>query len=176
MATQEKTLVTCTLKYLAKTFKIKQVRNLPALDAWLAQTTEVSELEQQMLLRFQHVLEFNVHDWNEYELGTHFIGPMFSLVDFLTSEFNHFGQREVSAVVDDILLAVWSGGWHGSQWPTGAGTAIFCVPRVQKKLDPNGDPAGQCLAAMLVGQTLNLHTFPIYGCHAVGDSWRLYDS
>lgn len=104
MATQEKTLVTYTLKYLAKTFKIKQVRNLPALDAWLAQTTEVSELEQQMLLRFQHVLEFNVHDWNEYELGTHFIGPMFSLVDFSTSEFNHFGQREVSAVVDDILL------------------------------------------------------------------------
>ena len=171
MATQEKTLVTCTLKYLDKTFKIKQVRNLPALDAWLVQPAEVSELEQQILLRFQRVLEFNVHDWNEYELDTHFIGPMFSLVDFSTSEFNHFGQREISAMVDDILLygrvdGMVASGRREPELP------FFAFQEYKRNLDPNGDPAGQCLAAMLVGQALNQYPFPIYGCYAVGDSWR----
>jgi hypothetical protein len=171
MATQEKTLVTCTLKYLDKIFKIKQVSKLPALDAWMSQGSEVSELEQQMLLRFQRVLEFNVHDWNEYELDTHFIGPMFSLVDFSTSEFNHFGQREVSAIVDDILLYVRVDGMvaSGRREPE---LPFFAFQEYKRTLDPNGDPAGQCLAAMLVGQTLNQHAFPIYGCYAVGDSWR----
>lgn len=41
-----------------------------------------------------------------------------------------------------------------------------------------GDPAGQCLAAMLAGQTVNhiqdLATphLPVYGCYVVGSLWQ----
>lgn len=46
------------------------------------------------------------------------------------------------------------------------------VSEYKRTLDPNGDPAGQCLAAMLAGQTLNNDGLPLYGCYVVGDSWR----
>lgn len=36
---------------------------------------------------------------------------------------------------------------------------------------PNGDPAGQVLAAMLAGQAVNNGAFPIYGCYVVGRDW-----
>lgn len=122
LATQEKPFATCTLKYLDKTFGIRQVKTLPVLDAWLGRTADISDLEQQILLRFQTFLEFNVHDWNEHELDSHFIGPVFALSDFSTRDFNHFSQRELSATVNDILLygrvdGMVAGGWREPELP-----------------------------------------------------------
>lgn len=37
--------------------------------------------------------------------------------------------------------------------------------------DPDGDPAAQALAAMLVGQTLNDNGATMYGCHVIGGDW-----
>jgi hypothetical protein len=171
MAIQEKTLATCTLKYLDKTFRTRQRSSLPALDAWLAtMPVALPELDQTILLRFQAVLDFNVHDWNEYELDTHFIGPLFSLVNFSTPEFNHFGQRDLSATVDDILLygrvdGMVATGWREPELP------FFAFQEYKRTLDPNGDPAGQVLAAMLAGQAQNNPTFPVYGCYVVGRDW-----
>lgn len=171
MATQEKTFVTCTLKYLDKTFKTKRVQGLPSLDAWLAMPADISDFERQSLLHYQRVLDFNVHDWNEYELDTHFIGPIFSLINFSTSEFNHFGQRELDAVVDDIHLygrvdGMIASGFREPEQP------YFAFQEYKRNLDPNGDPAGQCLAAMLAGQTLSNSALPIYGCYVVGSLWQ----
>lgn len=177
MATQEKTFVTCTLKYLDKTFKTRRAEQLPSLDAWLAREAEISAFEREALLRFQRLLNFNVHDWNEYELDTHFIGPLFSLVDFSTLDFNHFGQRDLEAVVDDILLfgrvdGMVASGFREPEQP------FFAFQEYKRNLDPNGDPAGQCLAAMLAGQTVNhiqsLATphLPVYGCYVVGSLWQ----
>ena len=180
MTTQEKTFATCTLKYLDKTFKTRWLEQLPSLDAWLAMTADISDWERQVLLHFQRVLNFNVHDWNEYELDTHFIGPLFTVVNFSTPDSNHFGQRDLEAVVDDILLygrvdGMVASGFRDPEMP------FFAFQEYKRNLDPNGDPAGQCLAAMLAGQVLNRTTpdgqltdttEPIYGCYVVGDSWR----
>lgn len=177
MATQEKTFVTCTLKYLDKAFKTRQAKSLPSLEAWLVMHADCSDFERQALLHYQQVLEFNVHDWNEYELDTHFIGPIFSLVNFSTSEFNHFGQRELEAVVDDTLLygrvdGMVASGFRDPEMP------FFAFQEYKRNIDPNGDPAGQCLAAMLVGQTLNQQAQPaepakpLYGCYVVGSVWQ----
>jgi hypothetical protein len=176
MATQEKTFVTCTLKYLDKTFRTKRVQGLPSLDAWLTMPADISDFERQSLLHYQRVLDFNVHDWNEYELDTHFIGPIFSLVNFSTTDFNHFGQRDLEAVVDDTLLFGRVDGMvaSGSREPEMPFFAFqrSVVTEYKRMTDPNGDPAGQCLAAMLVGHTLNQLALPLYGCYVVGDSWR----
>ena len=170
MVTQEKTLATCTLKYLDKTFGLRQNRQLAALDEWIARPADLSELERQVLLRFQGVLEFNVHDWNEHELDSHFIGPVFTLVDFSNADFNHFSQRELSATVDNILLygrvdGMVASGWREPELP------FFAFQEYKRNLDPNGDPAGQVLAAMLAGQALDSQAFPIYGCYVVGRDW-----
>jgi hypothetical protein len=170
MATQEKTLASCTLKYLDKTFQTRQVRTLPALTDWIARPAELSDLERQILIRFQAVLEFNVHDWNEHELDSHFIGPVFALADFSTREFNHFSQRDLSATVDNTLLygrvdGMVASGWREPELP------FFAFQEYKRNLDPNGDPAGQVLAAMLAGQALNNQAFPMYGCYVVGRDW-----
>ena len=49
---------------------------------------------------------------------------------------------------------------------------FFTFQEYKRELDPNGDPAGQALAAMLVGQRINDAKKSIYGCYVVGYDWR----
>jgi hypothetical protein len=171
MAISERTFVTCTLKYLDKTFKTRQVDRLASLDAWFSMTANISDFERQSLLHFQQVLAFNVHDWHEQELDSHFIGPIFTLINFSTSDYNHFEDRDLSAVVDDIRLYGCPDGIvaSGRRDPE---TPYFAFQEYKRRRDPNGDPAGQCLAAMLAGQTLNEDELPLYGCFVIGDLWH----
>ena len=47
----------------------------------------------------------------------------------------------------------------------------FCFQEYKRFKNPDGDPAGQCLAAMLVAQEINEYKHPIYGCHVIGNAW-----
>jgi hypothetical protein len=47
----------------------------------------------------------------------------------------------------------------------------FCLSEYKKQRDPEGDPAAQALAAMLVAQALNDQQHPIYGTHIIGRDW-----
>ena len=49
---------------------------------------------------------------------------------------------------------------------------FFAFQKYKRQLDPTGDPAGQALAAMLVGQSLDEIAKPLYGCYVVGYDWR----
>jgi hypothetical protein len=48
----------------------------------------------------------------------------------------------------------------------------FAFQEYKKELDPNGDPAGQALAAMLVGQAMEDEPKVMYGCYVVGSIWK----
>ncbi|MDM8530480.1 hypothetical protein QUF63_04860 [Anaerolineales bacterium HSG25] len=161
----------CRLIKLDKAFGLNQVDDLAPLDTWLNHDSDISEWERQNLRFFQAVLNHNVHNWNETELIQHFIGPVFTLVNFSSKRFNYFAQREFSGVVDDIELSgnpdgMIASGFREPEKP------YFCMQEYKRHLDPKGDPAGQALAAMLVAQELNQHQHPIYGCYVVGDIWR----
>ena len=41
----------------------------------------------------------------------------------------------------------------------------------KRATDPDGDPQGQAMIAMLVAQQLNGAEKPIYGCYIVGKQW-----
>jgi hypothetical protein len=167
----EKSFKDCNLKFLEKTFGIEQVDTLPDLDSWLAMPNEPSAFEEESLLHLRKVLTFNIHDWNEYELDSHFIGPIFTLVDFSTKKFNHYSQRFLQGQVGDYQLSGKPDGIvsAGRREPE---TPYFAFQEYKKELDPNGDPAGQALAAMLVGQSLNDDVSkPIYGCYVNGRDW-----
>jgi hypothetical protein len=47
----------------------------------------------------------------------------------------------------------------------------FAFAEYKRQRDPNGDPAGQALAAMLVGQTMNANQHPVYGAFVAGRDW-----
>ncbi len=167
----EKSFKDCNLKFLEKTFGIEQIDTLPALDSWLATPSVPSAFEEESLLHLRSVLNFNIHDWNEYELDSHFIGPIFTLVNFSNKKFNHYSQRYLQGQVGEYQLfgkpdGIVSAGRREPETP------YFAFQEYKKELDPNGDPAGQALAAMLVGQSLNDDpSKPVYGCYVNGRDW-----
>jgi hypothetical protein len=167
---QEKTFRDCRLSWLEETFGLEQVDILPSLEDWLAQSAPVSSLEKEYLLRLQKTLTFNFRDWYESELDSLFIGPVMSLVDFSTKQSNLFQDRIVSSSVNDWRLygkpdSFIASGRREPKIP------FFAFQEYKKMTDPDGDPAGQALAAMLAGQSLNANGLPMYGCHVIGGDW-----
>lgn len=160
----------CTLAKLDKMFSLEQVLKDTALEEWLHRSAEISEFERQSLLTFQEELLLNVHDWNETELAYNFIGPVMALVKFTTRKSNFFAERPFSGIVDGIEMGGKPDGMiaSGVREPE---TPYFCFQEYKKETDPEGDPAAQALAAMLVAQELNAHSHPVYGCYVKGSFW-----
>ena len=161
----------CTLDDLDQRFSLIQVDQSQTLDNWLIGEAEISEVERTVLTMYQQMLSIHSYDWNEAELLQHFIGPMFALVNFSNKQFSIFSQRNLTGVVEGIEMGgnpdgLIASGWRSPKRP------FFCLQEYKKQLDLKGDPAGQCLAAMLVAQELNDHQHPIYGCYVMGKYWN----
>ncbi|MFN8491607.1 MAG: hypothetical protein U0350_28675 [Caldilineaceae bacterium] len=163
----------CTLPLLDKTFGLRRALALPALTEWLEQGKQsvLSALDLSKLADLQELLLLNADNWNEQELSLHFIGPLLGMVKFTALyRYNLFAQRHIEAQVGDYLLAgepdgLIASGYYEPEIP------YFAFAEYKRQRDPNGDPAGQALAAMLVGQQLNGHQHPVYGCYVIGRDW-----
>ena len=177
MATIEKSFGDCRLAYLEKTFGLRQVRTMEALTDWQERAAKIKPIEKEISFFsiLQELLTVNA-SWNEQELSLHFVGPMFSLINFTEPyRFNLFAERFISAPVSNldkepILLfgkpdEFIASGYREPEVP------FFCFNEFKKETEIKGDPAGQALAAMLVGQALNEKNTPIYGCYIIGRDW-----
>ncbi len=167
---QEKLFRECRLAWLEKTFGLVQVEILPSLNHWLSTHEDISAHHKETLLELQQLLTFNVRSWNEQELDRHFIGPILSLINFSTLKFNLYSERVVEGIVQDWRLygrpdCFLASGRREPEIP------YFAFQEYKKMTDPDGDPAGQTLAAMLAAQTLNNDGLPMYGCHVIGGDW-----
>lgn len=157
---------------LEKRFGLKRQLTSVQLTQWLTEPCPLSDFELASLAHLQQLLKKNADAWNEQELSLHFIGPIFSLVDFTEfGKFNLFAARVLSAVVDNEELIGIPDGLIASGWLEPE-TPYFCLHEYKKEVDPSGDPISQCLAAMLVAQSLNQTDKPIYGCVVIGRNWR----
>lgn len=160
----------CTLHSLEKTFGVQQIYAMPALDDWLKGQAEISDNERQVLSFFRTHLIESGYDWNETELAYNFIGPLMGLADFVTKRFNFFAERPFGGIVEGIEMAgkpdgIIASGFREPEHP------FFCFQEYKKQKDPEGDPAGQALAAMLVAQELNERRHPVYGAYIIGADW-----
>ena len=163
----------CTLPLLDKAFGLRSVLESASLDAWLARgnTVDVTDLDRSKLMDLQELLLVNTNSWNEQELSLHFIGPIFSMVKFTDPyRYNLFAQRHIEAQINEYLLqgepaGLVASGYYEPEIP------YFAFAEYKRQRDPNGDPAGQALAAMLVGRQLNPDPVPVYGCYVVGRDW-----
>lgn len=164
----------CTLPLLDKTFGLRRATMSVVLDDWLqrASSIELSGFEHQYCMELQSLLLANTDSWQEQELSLHFIGPMFSIVKFTDLyRYNLFAQRHIEAVLNNYLIAgepdgLIASGYYEPEIP------YFAFAEYKRQRDPNGDPAGQALAAMLVGQALNQKQQPMYGCYVIGRDWN----
>ena len=159
-----------TLAQLEKMFGLEQVATLPALDAWLKSEAAIADFERQVLLTLREHLLLNAHDWNETELAYNFIGPLIAFVNYSTKKFNFFAERMFNGTVDGIEMGgkpdgMIASGFREPERP------YFCFQEYKKDQDPEGDPAGQALAAMLVAQAMNERHHPVYGCYVKGRDW-----
>ena len=176
----QKSFNDCSLIYLEKTFGLRQTHTTPGLENWLSLAKEISlsNFEKEELRLCQESLLDNVLHWNEQELSLHFIGPVLSLTRFTSPKrlFNLFAERFISATVENLNheAVVLSGkpdgivasGYREPESP------FFAFTEYKKHKEPNGEPEGQCLAALLAGQALNQFSEkPMYGCYVLGRDW-----
>ncbi|MBK9460560.1 MAG: hypothetical protein IPN94_14310 [Sphingobacteriales bacterium] len=162
----------CSLGGLEDKFALQPQRTLSSLTNWLATNSSLIDAHQIVLKQLTQILSDNAAHWNEQDLSMHFIGPMFSLVGFTErSRFNLFAQSSLTGIVDGVTLTgrvdeLIASGFRIPKVP------FFAFNEYKKEMEYKGDPAGQALAAMLVGQSLNDNTKPIYGCYVIGSIWR----
>lgn len=164
----------CTLPLLDKTFGTRRTETSNVLEQWLnrASAIELSDFEMQSCTELRSLLRTNTDSWQEQELSLHFIGPMFGMVKFTDLyRYNLFAQRHIEATINDTLLAgepdgLIASGYYEPEIP------YFAFSEYKRQRDPNGDPFGQALAAMLVGQDLNQNNHPVYGSYVVGSDWK----
>jgi len=163
----------CDLYFLDKSFGLTQVDEMQVLDNWILSQKNYStdDFENRIINHLQKKLKYRVNDWNEFELIEHFIGPLFSVIDLNTNEYGMFSERLLKAVIGEYELsgypdAVVAKGRRRPEVP------YFCFHEYKKEKDPEGDPAGQCLAAMLVAQELNNNKRPVYGVTVKGEKWQ----
>ena len=156
---------------LEKKFGIRPTDELLALSEWIkVEEISLSEEEKYVLRIFQHLLRKKALDWNEQELSMHFIGPIFSLVGFVSDEYNSFAGRDFGGVVGEIEFS----GKPDEMIASGRlepEVPYFFLQEYKQESDPNGDPLAQVLAAMLVAQTKNEDGLPIYGGYVKGRNW-----
>ncbi len=166
----------CTLDILESSLGVRRVNQSNGLDNWLLASDAVLQTELLGSLKlFVRNLTFNVEHWNEQDLSLHFIGPMFSLVGFTEPyRFNLFAQSNLEGDVGNYRLSgrvdeLVATGYRSPKIP------FFAFSEYKKETAPDGDPAGQTLGAMLVGQALNQKIgkdLAIYGCYIVGSVWK----
>jgi hypothetical protein len=166
----------CTATLLDRTFGLRQSFASQSLDSWLQAGVNLSDTEKIILKNYQELLLINRDAWNEQELALHFIGPILGLVHFSEPyRFNLFAERRISAVISSDLGEIELSGEPDGMIATGyrePEVPLFAFTEYKRQLDPEGDPVGQTLAAMLVGQALNHNTRPLYGAYVVGSDWR----
>ncbi|MCU0342183.1 MAG: hypothetical protein MUE30_20145, partial [Spirosomaceae bacterium] len=97
----------CTTILMDKTFGLRRQAQIDTLTHWinLSKTITLSKRERENCMELRNLLNKNVFYWNEQDLALHFIGPMFSKVDFTEPyRFNLFAERLISSTVGNHEL------------------------------------------------------------------------
>lgn len=165
-----------TQQGLYKLFGLREVKNLPELDNWLNHLPNLSDDEILIANFYRNRLVKNISSWNEQELSLGFIGPVINIIDYkVPYQLNFFAQRPLSGVIGDYeMIGKPDGMLAAGNFEPEAPFFAFQVPIAignKKDVNSSGDPAGQNLAAMLVGQAQNSTDDVIYGCYIVGRLW-----
>ncbi|TAE30304.1 MAG: hypothetical protein EAZ92_04875 [Candidatus Kapaibacterium sp.] len=159
-----------TLDSIEEAFGVEQVFQLDELDELVSFSCQADAFETKYLSKLQAQFLLGGDHWNETELANKFISPLIVFSDISTQQFSYFlerdmaatlGEYEVSGKVDGLI----AGGFRNPKQP------FFVLAEYKRGTDPNGDPTGQALIAMLAAQHLNASKHPVYGCYVIGRTW-----
>jgi hypothetical protein len=136
------------LDKIDETFKMEQLAKLPSLNALLAFECQVNDFEERYLKIIRDSYFLGGEDWNEAELENKIISPIFVFSGINSKQFSYFLERDLSVTIDNYELlgrvdGMIASGFRNPKMP------YFCMNEYKKETDPNGDPKGQALIAML---------------------------
>ena len=171
MATARKKSIDLLEPILVDTFGLKRLfKPTPLLDEWLAATGQLNERDMANIEECLTELVENADSWNEEELKMSFISMVIFLARF-KKPIRTYYDREISAVIDghnvnckaDMMLSKGIGELIK--------TPYFFLHEYKREKKYSGDPVGQMLGGMLIGQAKNNEGKPIYGCYVQGRFW-----
>lgn len=160
-----------TLDRIEETFGLVQVDKLPVLEELLAYPYELDDYQTRYLTDIaQKYMTLGGDSWNEVELENKVISPIIVFSDIDNKQFVYFLERPLAIILGDYALSgrvdgMVATGFRNPKKP------YFCMAEYKRATDPDGDPSGQALIAMLTAQHLNDNQKPIYGCYIIGRSW-----
>ena len=159
------------LDKIEEAFGLKQVWQSEILDELINHPYQLDEMERTFVTKLQRHFSFGGDDWNEVELENKFISPMIVLSEIADEKCSYFLERELSTTIDEYDLSgkvdgMIATGFRSPKKP------YFCLNEYKRGTDPDGDPKGQALIAMLVAQKLNNNNAPIFGCFVIGRIWQ----
>jgi hypothetical protein len=156
---------------LIDTFGLKRsYKNTELLTEWLSATAELTAADAAILTEAQTKLIENGDSWNEEELKMEFISVIVFLARF-GRDIKTYYDREISEYVGDVYLKCKA----DMMLSKGIGELIkmpyFFMHEYKREKKYSGDPIGQMLGAMLIGQAKNNNDKPVYGCYVQGRYW-----
>ncbi len=165
-----------SLDSIDTTFGTAQVETLPILEELLSYEYATDQFENHNLdILRKTYLNFGGDDWNEVELENKLISPIIVFAEIANQKYSYFLERELSGIIGeheifgkvDGMIAT---GYRSPKVP------YFCLNEYKRQTDPNGDPRGQALIAMMIAQEINNNhnrnaDRPILGCYVIGRSW-----
>jgi hypothetical protein len=148
---------------------IERIQNYPILMDLLNSQIDISK-EMPLLEELSQLLLSQVENWNEEEIKTFFIAPLLSLLYLKHFEYRPFMQRKLNGTINgvetagrvDFMIA------RGKQIPR---QPFFCLHEYKQENKRDNDPLGQLLIAMVIAQSKNEQTMPIYGAYVSGRNW-----
>jgi hypothetical protein len=156
---------------LIETFGLERLyQNTPLLTDWLSAEGEINEMDMWILEESRAKLIENADSWNEEELKMQFISFVIFLARF-DKPIRTYYDREISAEINGTFVS----SKVDMMLSKGIGemikTPYFFLHEYKREKKYSGDPVGQMLGGMLVGQAKNNDEKPVYGCYVQGRNW-----
>jgi hypothetical protein len=161
---------------LVDTFGLQRLRPpQPLLTEWLSATGVLEAEYKPILDKILLKLIDNGDSWNEEELKMKFISLIILFADF-DNPIQTYYDREISEYVGEHYLKCKS----DMMLSKGVGELIkmpyFFMHEYKREKKYSGDPIGQMLGGMLIGQAKNNNgnqnaDRPVYGCYVQGRFW-----
>ena len=156
---------------LVDAFGLEQLyKPTPTLAEWLAATGVLKSSHEEIIEEATEKLIKNATVWNEEELKMQFISLVLWLARF-SDRYRTYYDREISETIDGHFLLC----KVDMMLSKGVGelikTPYFFMHEYKREKKYTGDPVGQMLAGMLIGQAKNNNGKPVYGCYVQGRFW-----
>ncbi|MDZ7880887.1 MAG: hypothetical protein U5L45_24640 [Saprospiraceae bacterium] len=144
--------------------------NTPIMNDWLSATGDLTDFDKALLNESQAKLIRNADAWNEEELKMNFISFIIFLARY-DDPIRTYYDRELSVKIGDFTLICKADMLLSSGIGELIKTPYFFLHEYKREKKYSGDPIGQMLGGMLIGQAKNNNDKLMYGCYVQGRFW-----